>query len=407
VIVAVLEATRADHLGTYGYRRPTSPHLDRLAADARVYDSAFTTSTDEVAAHGSLLTGLLPSRHGARIDPEGPLSLLDAITAPDAYAVFRARPAREDVATLPEILERNGYDTAAVVAGPWLERRFGFARGFAHYDEDGIDSPRGRDGAAVTDRALAWIGAGRSRPFFLMVQYFDAHAPYEPTLDAARLFLGPELDALPATPDLEQTRALYDAELRHADEQLGRLLDGLRERSLYDTSWIVVTAPYGELLGEHGLLGHGSSLYQEEVRIPLIVKPPKGFGTPGRSHQPALLADVLPIVLEGLGLPVPPSLDGASPEQAIRPVTAELSRLIDPAAKVELRMWVEPPWKLIWSQHGNHALFDLAADPAEARDRSAAEPERLAAMVRRLEADSNRPATAGAGAADSGARRDP
>jgi arylsulfatase len=403
VVVVVLEATRADHLGTYGYQRATSPHLDRLAADARVYDAAFTTSTDELAAHGSLLTGLLPSRHGARIDPAGPLSLLDAITAPDAYAVFRARPVRDDVPTLPEILERSGYDTAAVVAGPWLKRRFGFARGFAQHDEDGIDSPRGRDGASVTDRALAWLGAGRRGPFFLLVQYFDAHAPYEPPLDAARLFLGAELDALPATPDLEQTRALYDAELRHADDQLGRLLDGLRERSLYDTSWIVVTAPYGQLLGEHGLLGHGTTLYQEEVRIPLLVKPPKGFGTPGRSDRPALLADVMPIVLEGLGLPVPPSLDGASPDQATRPIRAELRHRTDPAAQKELRMWVEPPWKLIWSRDGKHALFDLSADPAESRDRSADEPERLAAMIGRLEAHS----IDAAGASDGSAKARP
>jgi arylsulfatase len=150
-----LDTTRADHLGVYGYERPTSPNLDELAAHAEVYEKAYSTSSWTLPAHASLFTGRYPRSHGMRHDPAGELVLADAIDAPEG---IRARGLSDEALTLAEILQAAGYRTGAVVAGPWLHRSFGLSRGFLHYDDEAVHSAR--RAAEVTDGALRWLGQG-------------------------------------------------------------------------------------------------------------------------------------------------------------------------------------------------------------------------------------------------------
>ncbi len=386
VILVTLESARADRLGPYGAAGGMSPHLDQLAADGVVYEHAYTPSTTTLAAHASLLTGRLPGRHGAGEAQDGAIALPDVVSAPEGWQGQRAHPLPADVPTLAERLRAAGYATAAVVSGPWLVRAFGLGRGFDLYDDRGVETLLGLAGSDVTDSALAWLEADPRRPVLLFVSYFEPHAPYQPPLELARRLLGESLEALPAEPDLAETNALYDAELSAADAELGRLLDGLRARGLYDDAWILVTADHGVLLGEHVGLGSGESLWEQELRVPLVVKPPRGHGGPGRRAEPALLTDVLPMLLAALGLPLPDGVDGGVPGQTQRPLIAELPPSTSRSGAPGQRALIEWPWKLHVGAGAAPRLYDLGTDPGEQNDVAGAQEERVARMTAVLDA---------------------
>jgi hypothetical protein len=157
VLLITLDTTRADHLGCYGYMRETSPNIDRLARQSRVYTRAYATSSWTLPTHASLLTGKFPTSHGARWDAEGALILTDAIAGPNAWKNLRARGIAADEVTLGTVLQAEGYATAGFVAGPWMNRVFGLDAGFEHYDDSGIDRMNGRRADHLTSAALAWL----------------------------------------------------------------------------------------------------------------------------------------------------------------------------------------------------------------------------------------------------------
>jgi len=170
--------------------------------------------------------------------------------------------------------------------------------------------------------------------------------------------------------DHERQWALYDAEIRYVDDQLALLFAELRRLGLWDDTWVVVTADHGELHGEHGRYGHGLTVYEEELRVPLIVKPPAADGRRGRMAQPVLLTDVMPLLLDGLGLPLPDSVQGSLPGKRVEPILAEVTQLPAESDEGDFRAWVEDGWKLVWNSKGRHALYDLSRDPGERRDHS-------------------------------------
>ena len=384
VLIVTLDTTRADRVGLYGYERGTTPHLDRLGQQALVFDDALSTSSWTLPAHASLFTGMFPTSHGAHNDPEGEFYLTDAIRAPESWRVYRASGLRTDVPTLAEVLSRHGYATGAVVAGPWMKAIFGLGRGFDFYDDREIDTANGRDGARVTDAALTWLD-GQPGPFLLFLNYYDPHTPYRVRPRILQRFLPAGRIASPGHETAEEVRALYDSELAYADAQLGRLFDGLRARGLYDDLWIVVTADHGELHGEHGLTGHGSSLYQEEVHIPLVVKKPSWRAEVGRIAGPIQLTDLMAMLLLELGIEVPASVQGGPRPGGHAPVFAEVYPLPQLSDEGDYRMLREGPWKLLWNSLGHHRLYDLAQDPSEQHDRLAEEPDRAQVMLERLE----------------------
>jgi len=384
IVLVTLDTTRADRLGLYGYGRNTSPNLDRLARDALVYDRAYSTSSWTLPAHASLFTGKFPSSHGARLDPKGSLVLAEGIAGPFSDGELRARGLASGEQTLAGILSGLGYETAGFVAGPWLKRLFSLGRGFSHYDDADVTDVAGRLAAQLTDAALAWLEAHASQRFFLFLNYYDPHFPYEDPDGMIREFLPAGSRVWPPQTTQEYVDAAYDGEVRYMDTHLGRLLDGMRALGLYDDAWIIVTADHGELLGEHGARGHGRTLYQEEVRIPFLVKSPRGAGATGRSQRPVQLTDVLPMLLEGLGVALPPGV--AAGEARPPGIFAEVRPLVSRSDAGNWRAWIVGDRKLLWNNYGRHHLFDLAKDPSESHDLAAELPEARAALQAQLDA---------------------
>jgi len=381
IVIITLDTTRADHLGFGGYERKTSPNLDRLAADATVYTQAYSTASTTLPAHASLFTGKFVTGHGARRDRGGPLRLLDAIDGPEQWSAYRARGLAPDERTLASLLAEAGYETGAVVAGPWLKKVFGLHRGFQFYDDAGIGTVNGRPAERVTASGLSWLKENRDRPFCLFLNYFDPHAPYM----APEPFLGSFVSTGGSGRPVSRNALLvarYDAEILYMDHHIGALLQKLDEWDLYDETWIIVTADHGELLGEHELLGHGKQLYEEEIRVPLISKLPHGEGAGERIDDRVQLTDLLPMICARLGLRLPPGIEGAA---RARPIIAETYPNEFISSRGHWRALIAGDFKFLWNSKEKHLLFNLEEDPAEASDLSAERPELAAKMHRLLE----------------------
>ena len=358
VVLITLDTTRRDRLGCYGYSRPTSPNLDALAERSVVFDRAVAASSWTLPSHASIFTGKLPSSHGADYHPEGPLRLTEAIEGPDEWAEYRASGLRPGEATLALLLRERGYRTAAVVGGPWMKRVFGLDRGFEIYDDEGIGDVNGRLASEVTASALE-ILQRTERPFFLFLNYFDPHGPYE-----APSPFGGSFGAEPSD--------RYDEEILYMDHHIGRLFEGMKREGVFDDSQILVTADHGELFGEHGKMGHGATLFEEEIHVPLLVKYPGDDVAPGRSPQPMHHVDVPSLVLEGAGF---------SRDRGWRPLVAEVSPLAFMSSEGSWRALYLGRHKLLWNSLGNHALYDLEKDPGEQDDLSRTDSERMKAAI--------------------------
>lgn len=324
-MLVTLDTTRADHLPDYGYPRDITPNLSALARQSVRFTHAWSTSSWTLPAHASLFTGRYPASHGAHADPKGALSLKDAV--PDAMGrAARVRGLADAQTTLAELLAARGYRTGAFVGGPWLRRPFGLLQGFEHADDD-VKDVHGRRADELTDRALAWLATvPRKAPFFLFVNYFDAHAPYDPPpgfddLGRARDAFDPEplTNAL-----LRGKRELsadergilidrYDGEIRFADHHLGRLLDAVARRPGGGRTLVVVTADHGESFGEGGRYYHTYWLSEELLHVPLLVRYPDRAGAGTSDDAPVQLVDVLPIVAQVTGLALPDGVEGVLP----------------------------------------------------------------------------------------------
>jgi arylsulfatase A-like enzyme len=369
ILLITLDTTRRDRLGCYGCELPTSPSLDSLAGESLLFTRAIAPSNWTLPSHASLFTGKFTTSHGARFDAEGPLSLGGHLEGPrEFWGRFRARGLSTEEVTLASILSAEGYVTGGVAAGPWLKRAFGLHRGFSFWDDDGISTENGRPADGVTASALKWLRGRDQERFFLFLNYFDPHIPYYPPAEFARLFLpkGTDLEKLdPRRPTLEERRALYSAEVRFMDEQIGRLLKEMKALGIYDNTWIIVASDHGELLGEHGLFGHGKRLYQEEIHIPLFMKYPLGEVAPREEDDFVQLTDIMALVLERLELPSPPGIQGGIPPRTGHPPLAEIYPLEFLSPEGDSKAIYRGDLKYVWNAMEHHGLYDLARDPGE------------------------------------------
>jgi arylsulfatase A-like enzyme len=389
VVLVVVDTLRADALGAYGYRRQTSTLLDQWAARGAVFDRAFSTAPWTLPSVGSLLTGRYPSSHGSgrsrALAPSGRHKRVFVGLDPEQPR-------------LASILSGEGYATAAFVTNTFLRPGFGFATGFDTYDHTRNRFVVERTADVMVERALEWIDAQPpAAPWFLLLHLLDPHQPYDPPAPDAGRFtsdyrgpitapIGPEsglvrkvkrgsieLDAA----DRAFVRGVYDEEVAFVAAQLARLLDGLAQRGAIERGLVVLTADHGEEFFDHDSLEHGHTLYQELLRVPLVVW---GGGVRAARHpQPVSLVDVLPTVLDALRIAPPPALDGVSMwplltgggEPSARRLLAENSLYGD-----QRRAIVEWPYKLIVNlEQPGLELYDLERDPAEREDLAAARPE--------------------------------
>ncbi len=339
IVLISVDTLRADHLGLYGYGRPTSPRLDAWARGAVVFEEAVAPAPWTLPSHVSMLTGVTALAHGVNYRLPAPASL----------------------PFLAEILRAHGYSTAAWTGGSWLAPRYGFAQGFDVYHA--WTAPDDWDGelAAHVEAAVDWLRRTAAEPFFLFFHTFETHAPYLPrepfysrwARDAGlrsapiriydrllpplaeegfvlrkQLVVGRDGETgFGASPEEQiQLGVAYDSGIAYADRQLGRLLEALAERNLTERTLVVLTSDHGESLGEEGLVSHGH-LHDSNLLVPWILALPGGRAAGERIPGQVGLVDLVPTVLDLLGLPVPGGLDGRSLAPLLRGAAPAAPRL--------------------------------------------------------------------------------
>lgn len=387
VVLITLDTTRAGHLGVYGYGRPISPEIDGFAKDSVVYRRCWSTAAWTLPAHASIFTGKYPASHGAHFAAgAGEATLADGIGRgrgryKGLFEQLKVSTLRPEEVTLAELLRAAGYETAAFVGGPWLLPVFGLLQGYSVRDAE-VKGLAGRRADELTDRAVRWLlDVPANRPIHLFVNYFDPHAPYDPPpgyyedLPAARLPLRIAADAVnrgrPLPPEQRAAYvARYDGEIRFMDHHLGRLLRALRAAGRYHGALIVVVGDHGESFGEHGLMGHARWLYEEVLRVPLIVHYPNERDAGTVVDTPVSLVDLLPLIAAATGLTLPPGVEGLPVGQR-RTVFAEAYRdalavrLYGARFDRSLVAVIQWPWKLIVPDAGEPEFYRLDRDPRE------------------------------------------
>jgi arylsulfatase A-like enzyme len=359
VLLITIDTLRADRVGYAGYEAAETPVLDALADEGVVFTAAVAAAPVTLPSHATILTGLYSPGHGA-LD-NGFYSLPD------------------DIPTLATLLDAAGYETAAVVGAYVLERRYGLARGFAHYDQsfrrlpDAAPEHVERPAGDVTAAALAWLATRREaageRPFFLWVHYFDPHCPYEPPADFRYRF----------------RQAPYDGEIAYTDYSLGELLAGLREAGELERTLVVVVSDHGEALGDGGELTHGLLLRESTLRVPFLMSAPGALPRGRRVTGTVSNADVAPTVLAALGLSPPERQDGQSLLPAIT-AGAAAGRRVYSETRLPRNVY---GWSMLagvrddrwaWVRGPRPELYDLRADPGETTDRHADRPDLAAEL---------------------------
>jgi len=373
VVLISVDTLRPDHLGCYGYSRETSPSIDSLRRDAVLFARASAHSPSTLPSHASLFSSLLPQQHGA--------SAASAIPLP------------EEVLTLAEHLrEAGGYRTAAFTGAGQMNSVFGLDQGFEIYREP-VPAL-----AMAVEEALDWIDSLGGEPFFVFLHTYEVHHPYEPSPDDLAGFAPRYTGELPSTisvdllreinaheaeigaEDLDYIVSAYDAEIVAMDRSIGQLIEAMRSRGLYENSLIVLTSDHGEEFSEHGTVGwHSHTLYEELLRVPLILKLPGGDLAGTTVETSARLIDVAPTIVEAVGLASPPEFGGSAllgdrPSRS-SPVVARIDH-----GSLEVESLRVEHWKWFAGR-----LYDLRTDPNEQRDLAAAKPELAARLEARLQ----------------------
>jgi arylsulfatase len=399
VLVLVIDALRPDHLGCYGYELPTSPAIDALARRGVLFADATSASSYTRAAVPSIFTSVHPGAHGV-LNQGKEVEVLS-----DEYR------------TLAETLKERGYATAAFVPNPSLHRAFNFDQGFDLYDDDFRIGVRGAQdyetASRINERTLRWLRSNRGgseKPFFAYLHYRDVHAPYVPPPPYDSMFdrpsrplSDPEYKTQP--PDVRRPRRFrdlgsyveqYDGEIRYTDDHVARLLETLAKEGLLENTVIFLTADHGESFLEHGSWTHGTGLYEELMRVPLLLVLPEDRHAGKRIETPVQTTDIYPTVLELLDAKVPSELQGESLFDAIegkasadRPVFGEalVSRGHRPRSFGPFVSVRAGGWKLIYNRRSRSGeLYHVAADPGETRNLMDKEPERARDLLRKIAA---------------------
>lgn len=362
ILLISVDTLRADHLSCYGYHRP-SPNIDALAKDSVLFENTTSQAPWTTASHMSLFTSLYPTVH--RVTHE---ALSEVQT------------------TLPVLLQKKGYQTAAFVEATALDPRFGFGRGFNQYHRKSND-PSAR---ANNERVLQWLDQRKpANPFFLFVHYYDVHRKYQPPPPFNKIYSPTiqDVDYLITGPygrrrsitfqEIYDIVAMYDGEIRYVDEQIRNLLQNLKNRGLYRNSLIVLLADHGEGFLDHSLMDHGNSLYQELLHVPLFIKLPGNKFAGRRVSSVSRLIDVFPTVLDWLHIKPEHVIQG----QSLLPILQGMTPKPQPAfasGAVGSECIVLDNWKLIHNAElqkrlslvplalrAEYELYNLKIDPQE------------------------------------------
>lgn len=436
IILLVMDSVRAANMSCYGYHRPTTPNIDRLAAQSTLFEQATSVGSWTLPVHASLFTGLYPLNHGLTISK-------DALPA--------------GFPTLAHQLQERGYQTACFSNNAYVSEVTGLTQGFGTVEALWrVNNARGtkrtrmsrvikrleqvgtpakplirllrlsqtarsmmkqqrnqRDkGAQLTNEKIkTWLTEFRDQkaPFFLFVNYMEAHEPYRPPYPYDRRFIdGPagaqrvsyihNKQAILSAPEhrrqaeLGILQALYDGELSYLDHRIGELVQFIESNGILDESVLVITSDHGDSLGEHNHLGHRLSLYEPLVRVPLIIRYPRCFQPGERIAQQVSLIDLYPTFLELAGADTGQeaaqndfhSLVTSTQDKA-RPFTIAENTAPKSLNSVVSRMLRTERYKYIWQSDGQHELYDLVHDPAELNNLVTIKPDVTREMATQLE----------------------
>ncbi|MBN2053739.1 sulfatase, partial [bacterium] len=338
IVLISIDTLRADHVSAYGYDRNVTPHLDRLAKHGTVFANARSTSSWTLPAHVSLFSGLEPLVHHVRNPGDPPL---------DAN-----HPA------LAELFVNHGWRTAAFTAGAYVSPRWGIERGFQCFDYSGESA------AGIFTTAEHWLEQNSQTPFFLFIHHYDVHMPYNqhnprPILSKPGLNSWGLTQTVSPLP-LGDLVDLYDDGLRHADTQLGAFLTYLAGHHLLDDTTIIVLSDHGEEFADHGGFLHSLTLYEELVRIPLIIRQP-GITSAHLDSSTRNLIDVYPTICRMAGIEPPAFCTG----DLLQPVIRRRLEVAETARDYQTISLLDGDLKYIVSDEFGLKSFDLMLDPAE------------------------------------------
>ena len=361
VVVVTLDTLRADRLGCYGFRGVETPNIDALATEGVLFEQATSTVPLTLPSHASIFTGLIPPNHGVR----------------DNGGFF----VEEKLTTLAERMKQGGWATGAFVGAWVLDSKWGIGQGFDHYS-DRFDLSKykvvnlgtvQKKGDEVMDLALEWLEGVKAKKFFAWVHLYDPHTPYEPPEPFASRYPGKK----------------YLGEVAYTDQVVGRLVSWLKGAGAWDRTILVLLSDHGESLGEHGENAHTFFVYDATQHVPLVVRTP--WGDRGRSRAQVSTVDVMPTVLDLVGLSPEPGLDGRSLARLVLHPAAEspgvaYSETYFPRFHYgwqHLRAMRDGRWKYI--EAPTPELYDVQQDPGETKNVYKAYSRRAEDLRLRLE----------------------
>jgi arylsulfatase A-like enzyme len=378
ILFLVIDSLRADHLGFAGYDRPTSPTLDSLAAEGAAFTACYAQAPHTMPSLPSLMTGRYPT---AAIR-------MASVSLPNTEATLHAVQLGRDVTALPALLRPRGYVSAMINASGQVKYRvLGLQSQFDFVDET-VECVTGDCAERINQRAIRWMSQQRS-PWFCYIHYMDVHHPYDaPPAYSSRFSSGygslptPRFHGQwkgswdePTRQELEHVIGMYDAEVAYLDSQIRRLLVELETRGAKDNLLLVVASDHGDELYERSGFGHGQTLYEEQIRCPLILLWPGRIPAGIRSNHSVQNVDIVPTILDLLGIQRPAALGGRS-------LVPHLGHAEDPRPVFSERRGSSVRrgrWKL-WRHRKELRLYDLYGDPGEEANLVAALPDTVATL---------------------------
>lgn len=386
IMLLLIDTLRADHIGTYGYSRKTTPNIDSIAADGVVFESATSQEPHTVPSTASILTGLYPANHGV-------VTIID-----DTF--------NDSAVTLGERLMKGGYITAGFTGTNIIIHFLKLGERFETFDWRCAPKMNWQSAECMAGRIIPWIEENKSRPFFLYAHFFDPHDSYNAPPPYAEMFCKAPPDNLGigggdlkgytrgflinfpmvefSPNDLEYLKCRYDGEIAYVDSQIGKILEHLRATGILDNTILIITADHGEEFLEHGRLLHGQDLHGELTHVPMIFRYPPAIG-PGRIKTPVETVDIVPTILDLAGIQPSQGLDGRSLVPAIRagdtgqPLRKALS-WTDHITYRSVSIQADN-WKYIRTTFpSSRELFNLENDPDEKNNLAGKYPKLAAAF---------------------------
>ena len=368
MLLVTIDTVRADHVGCYGATAVKTPSIDALARDGIVFERALSQVPLTWPSHVAILTGTYPFHNGVQD--------------------FTGQPLAADFRTVAQAFSDHGYATAAVISSFVLNRSWGLARGFAHYDdafsgnaflESGVGLVE-RKAAESVDRSLAWFRHRPAKPFFFWLHLYDPHSAYDP----------------PEPFHSEYRDHLYDGEIAYADAQLGRLIAWLKQNHLYDNTAVVLLSDHGESLGEHGEREHGFFIYNATLRVPLVIKPAGRAAGARRVSEVVEITAVAPTLLKLAGIAdrISGQFDTASllPKPKLEAAYSETMYPFSSFGWNPLRSLESGDYHYIEAPRPE--LYNLINDPGELHNLFAEQPATAAALEQQLAQRASLPASA-------------